>query len=294
MWYDDCCTVGVIAVELIMKVEQNDNTYVKKLWLEFYSIERSLYEIFDDGHKHGIKVLDHVPGYEIAYKTRFNNRGKPVLYPPKNIKVMCYVPPQPMKEIKGMIDAMEEVYQRAVEAGGDEFTRMPHRHPHIVSGIELVRRSLYPAHASMKVKIDEPVILAKRNSNLLKDKDDTYVRNLHNHYVNSFKTLGIDAKVNTDEEHIEVDGAGILKFAVSKHVQLRISSGMQYKLRLKDDKGGKHRYPYGFMIFDTKPKIQYVSQKRTANKIEDIATLIPFHFLDKSIKFWNKGGNSQN
>ena len=279
---------------------------VRALWREYFDFEREILAMFENPKDNGIHIIDQIPGMEPAYKIEHRKNSGPVYHPPRHIRYIAWMatdgkPGTRFQDMKSLIRSkpgptgqndvdgdLKKLYKKIKKELGEEFNRMPLRTPTFKQNISSIGHSSYPAYYSEKITTED-FRLGLRAWSKFKGKSNEEIIHLAKRFSDQLRSLNIASEVNENDVSIEISGSDLIKHAGSKHVQLRMATGMQHKLRLinKDPKEDDEWVPYGFIILDGPCHFYQVKQRKTTLRIEHDATQISLPFLHKDIKFWD-------
>lgn len=262
----------------------------RSLWFEFYELERELFAVFAPP-LNKIKIIDQIEEYLPEYHEIMTKDGKKLSYPPKNIRQIAVVPIAELNQMKLHMEKMKQAYQRAVEATGETFKRMPQRFPVILRGIRSIKVFINKAHSSKKITADEDLILFKKGSSLFKkmvlDEIDRYMQET----IENFAVKNIHAYVENDS--LKINSIDLLKLSETSKVQLRIETGSRFRLSVYDSDQVAKIITYGWIfIEDEKTNITVSHHHQGRNlrtrQMEQHATKIELPFLPDAYQFWMK------
>lgn len=262
---------------------------IKSLWRGFYECERDLFSYFtpEACAQNGIQILMQEDGCTPSYHDIISpDTGKTTSSPPKQIRTIAYVPDALSRDIKKITHNMRDLYIQAVEETTGEFKRLPRRFPKFFTGVNEIRISTYPAHASTKIIAGKNPMLSKATNSEYALLKPAQVDVMFNDIINQFQSLGIGSYLKDNQ--LMINGDDLLRYAGATRIQMRKQTGHSYECRIFTEGESKAtRCAYGFLLLDTKPVTMHVQQhKLPERRIENKAQLIEFDFIPENIKFW--------
>jgi len=272
---------------------------VRNLWHKFFVLEENF---LDWLNRNTEAINSNEPNMLLSYEKIDGAKTKP----PKAFRHVCYlVNADDSAELDERINALKSAYMLPVMTEAEEnnlekeeveklIGKYPSRFPEFYTGVRQVNLSVTPAYSSSKISIGEDQRL------LLK----TYRADNSNHFNSlkavaeeeqkllirfGLKTATLNAKPLARTIKLLISSDELIKLSNTKSLQLRKSTGYQYRARVFKVNGDMLPVRFGLMIFDTKVSAyNVVPQTKRSHALENAGYEFDIPISNCAFRVWIK------